>query len=335
MRRINHKARNVNGILLLDKPAGITSNAALQHAKRLLNARKAGHTGSLDPLATGLLPICFGEATKFSQFLLDADKSYWTLACLGVRTNTGDADGDVVATQPSQHITEAQITAQLALLQGTIDQIPPMYSALKYQGKPLYKLARAGISVTIKSRKVTIHKLQLLAFSETEIQLMITCSKGTYVRTLVEDLGNALGCGAHVKKLRRLSTGPYIKGKMHTLTTIEDIANQSWQNDTQLKEQLENKAAFKALDGLLLPPDTAVSTLNAVQCNVEQIKDLQQGKFVTLSEIPKVIGIVRVYGSGKIGANAVFIGLAELAENGVMRAKRLMQPNMVTGLMKS
>lgn len=335
MRRINHQVRHVNGILLLDKPAGVTSNAALQHLKRLFNARKAGHTGSLDPLATGLLPICFGEATKFSQFLLDADKSYWTLACLGVRTNTGDADGEVVATQPSQHITEAEIRAQLALLQGTIDQTPPMYSALKYQGKPLYKLARAGISVTIKSRRVTIYKLQLLAFSGTEIQLMITCSKGTYVRTLVEDLGNALGCGAHVKQLRRLSTGPYIKEQMHTLAAIEDIADQSWHNDSQLKTQLEKKAVFKALDRLLLPPDTAVSTLNAVQCTAKQVKALQQGKFVTLSESTALIGIVRVYGPEEIGANAVFIGLAELAENGVLRAKRLIQPNIVTDLMQS
>ncbi len=337
MRRANRQGRCLNGILLLDKPTGITSNAILQHLKRLFNARKAGHTGALDPLATGLLPICFGEATKFSQFLLDANKSYQALAYLGIRTNTSDADGEVMETKPWQHITEAKIRAELIPLTGTINQVPSIYSALKYQGQPLYKLARAGIKVPIRSRQVTVYKLKLLKFFGPEVSLEITCSKGTYVRSLVEDLGRALGCGAHVKQLRRLATGPYTTEQMHTLTAIEDIADQIGSIcGRHLEPQMQQRMLFNGLDQLLLPPDTAVSVLNAVQCTTHKVEALQQGKVITLDldHRPMEVGMVRVYGPGEIGADAAFIGLAELTQDGSLRAKRLMQTQLAADLGK-
>jgi tRNA pseudouridine55 synthase len=322
MNRVKHRGRCLNGILLIDKPAGMTSNYILQRLKRLFGARKAGHTGALDPCATGLLPICFGEATKFSQFLLDADKSYWALACLGVRTNTSDADGEVIETRPWEHITEALVRAKLEPFRGTINQVPSMYSALKYKGQRLYRLARAGIEVPVKSRRVTVYKLELLEFVGAEVRLTITCSKGTYVRSLVEDLGQSLGCGAHVKQLRRLAAGPYTMQQMHTLAAIEGIADQAQGLSVG---ELQQQAVFNSLDRLLLPPDTAVSVLNAVQCNSRQIEALQQGKVITLDDRPVGAGVVRVYGPGEIGEDAVFAGLADLAENATLHAKRLMQ----------
>jgi tRNA pseudouridine55 synthase len=187
----------VHGVLLLDKPVGLSSNDALIKAKRLLNAEKAGHTGTLDPFATGLLPLCFGEATKFAQDLLDADKTYETIVHLGVTTSTGDTEGEVIATRPVDVIPE-QIDAALAQFRGPIEQVPPMHSALKRDGKPLYEYARAGITLEREARRVTIHELTLLSWQSPYLRLSVTCSKGTYIRVLGEDIGAALGCGAHL-----------------------------------------------------------------------------------------------------------------------------------------
>ena len=202
------KLQDLDGILLLDKPLGLSSNQALQKVKHLFNARKAGHTGSLDPLATGLLPLCFGRATRLSRFLLEADKEYYVVAKLGIQTTTGDAEGEVVATRPVQ-VVEAQLQAALENFRGTFDQIPSMYSALKHQGQPLYKLARQGITIPREARKVTITHLEAQLNMDETVTLKVACSKGTYVRTLVEDLGEKLGCGAHVIELRRVSVAGF------------------------------------------------------------------------------------------------------------------------------
>jgi tRNA pseudouridine55 synthase len=194
--------RKVDGVLLLDKPAGLTSNAALQKAKRLYRAEKAGHTGTLDPFATGLLPLCLGEATKFSQFLLDADKVYLAEVRLGVRTSSGDLDGEVIATRPVE-VTEAALRQALESFRGEIEQVPPMHSALKHQGRPLYEYARQGIEIERKARRIVVHALTLEAFSGDNCTLRVHSGKGFYVRALADDLGQALGCGAHLVGLRR------------------------------------------------------------------------------------------------------------------------------------
>jgi len=204
------RGRSLDGILVLDKPSGVSSNRALQMAKRLYGAAKAGHTGSLDPLATGVLPLCFGEATKFSQFLLDADKAYESTFVLGVATATGDAEGEVQVTGDASAVTEADVAAALDTFRGEIEQVPSMYSALKHQGQPLYKLARQGKEVERKTRRVVIKQLDLRAFrggAQAQVDIYLECSKGTYVRSLAEDLGAVLACGAHVSRLRRTRAG--------------------------------------------------------------------------------------------------------------------------------
>ena len=219
MVQVKKVRRPVNGILVLDKPLGLTSNAALQKVRWLLNAEKAGHTGSLDPLATGVLPLCFGEATKFSQYLLDADKGYETLMQLGATTTTGDAEGDVLERRP---VTTGQkeLEAVLPQFRGPIQQIPPMYSALKKDGQPLYKLARAGEVVERAARSVTILRLELLACTTDKARLQVACSKGTYIRTLVEDIGQVLGCGAYVAELRRTQAGPFNLSQAVSLNSL-------------------------------------------------------------------------------------------------------------------
>ena len=208
---------------MVDKPAGISSNDVVQQAKRLFGAQKVGHTGSLDPLATGVLPLCFGEATKFSRYLLDANKTYWTRIRIGVSTETGDADGDVVEEVDASAITRTQVSDALDKFVGEIEQIPSMYSALKYQGQPLYELARQGIEVERAPREVTIYSAELLQFAEAYIELRVHCSKGTYIRSLAEDLGRALGCGGHVSALRRLAAGPYAEAQALTLERLREI----------------------------------------------------------------------------------------------------------------
>jgi tRNA pseudouridine55 synthase len=323
------KGRAISGILILDKPTGMTSNHALQRVKRMFGARKAGHTGALDPLATGLLPICLGEATKFSQFLLDSDKRYQTTGQLGVRTDSSDADGKVVETKPFEHITQAQVEAQLPQFRGLISQVPSMFSALKYKGQPLYKLARAGKTVEVKSRQVTIHNLELLGFENGQVRMDISCTKGTYIRSIVEDLGLALDCGAHVTQLRRLQAGPFVAEQMVSLEQLQVIIDEATQGQVVAEgEKLDLSPAFATLDGLLMPPDSAVLALNAVQLAPHQIEPLQQGKVIDFASDIAEFEVVRAYGSciANDGTESnTFIGLVEVQSQGRLKAKRLMQ----------
>jgi tRNA pseudouridine55 synthase len=218
--------RDISGILVLNKPKGISSNGALQTTKRLFFAAKAGHTGSLDPLATGVLPICFGEATKFSQFLLDSDKRYVATIRLGVRTTTGDAEGEIIERKTAAYVDKQSLLSTLDLFVGEISQIPSMYSALKYQGKPLYKLAREGKEVERKVRQIKIYNLELLDFRAgeyAEFDIDIRCSKGTYVRSLAEDIGEQLGCGAHVTALHRSASGPFLDEDAISIEALEQM----------------------------------------------------------------------------------------------------------------
>ena len=224
----------VNGVLLLDKPAGASSNHALQRVRRLFQAQKAGHTGTLDPMATGLLPVCFGEATKFSAHLLEADKVYRTRVELGVVTDTGDAEGSVVERHAVPRLTEADIAGVLTRFRGEIDQVPPMYSALKHQGRKLYELAREGKSIERAARRVTVYDARLLACGDEAFELEVRVSKGTYIRTLAEDIGRALGCGAHISALRRLATGPFEAAGMRDLESLEALHDQAEREATLL-----------------------------------------------------------------------------------------------------
>ncbi|MEA2120034.1 tRNA pseudouridine(55) synthase TruB [Halovibrio sp. HP20-50] len=217
----------VDGVLLLDKPKGVSSNHALQRVRRLFQAQKAGHTGTLDPMATGLLPICLGEATKFSSHLLEADKVYRTRVELGVITDTGDAEGSVMEQYEVPSLSVDDVEAVLTRFRGEIDQVPPMYSALKHQGKKLYELAREGKHVERAARRVSVYDARLLSFEGTAFELEVSCSKGTYIRTLAEDIGKALGCGAHISQLRRLKTGPFLADAMWTLEALEALADQA------------------------------------------------------------------------------------------------------------
>lgn len=307
------KGRRVDGVFLLNKPGGFSSNAVLQRVKRLYGAAKAGHTGALDPLATGMLPICLGEATKFSQFLLESDKRYRTTAKLGVRTNTSDADGEVVETRPvPAELSEAQIESLLQThFSGEIEQVPSAFSALKLNGQPLYKLARQGIEVEVKPRRVTIHEIKLLELRQDEIDLEVYCSKGTYIRSIVEDLGLLLGCGAHVAVLHRLDTGPYRSEMMMSLEQLQQLAQ-----PLQPDEPLECIQA--RLDQVLLPPWTAVQSLPAIELSEEQTRRLQCGQGCDQRFAER--GQVRIFTAG----TEHFVGVGEVDENGVMKPKRLM-----------
>ncbi len=303
MGRRRRKGRNVNGVLLFDKPLGETSNKALQQVKHLFQASKAGHTGSLDPLADGLLPICFGKATRISAFLLDADKHYWTRVRLGVKTSTADAEGEIVEERPVDGIDCAGVEAVLARFRGDIEQIPPMYSALKHEGQRLYKLAREGVEVERKPRPVTIHSLELTACELPEIELSIRCSKGTYVRTLAEDIGDALGCGAHVTALRRIGVGLYDESTA-PLITME-----------QLRQQAEE--GFAALDSLLLPLDSALMDWPEVRLNADMAYYLKMGQAVMVPKSP-AHGWVRLYDNKEN-----FMGVGEIDDDGKVAPRRL------------
>lgn len=296
------RLRPVNGILLLDKPCQITSNAALQIVKRLFGARKAGHTGSLDPLATGMLPICFGEATKFSQFLLEADKSYRVTAKLGVTTTTGDAEGEIVTERTVENFSQQRINEVLDSFKGEIQQVPSMYSALKHQGRPLYELARQGITIERAARPVTIYDLNLVSQTTDTLTLDITCSKGTYVRTLVEDIGSVLGCGAHVIALRRLTTSSFNEGEMISLAEIEKLAE---------------KGDFKLLDAHLLPTDAAVGDLPAVNISEAGSYYLLRGQPIILPRAP-ASGFVKLF----LSQNR-FLGIGEILSDGRIAPRRL------------
>lgn len=308
MSRRRLKGRPVNGILLLDKPLGISSNHALQRVKRAFNARKAGHTGALDPLATGMLPVCLGEATKFSQFLLDADKTYQVIAQLGVRTTTSDADGEVVSTRPV-NVTRAQLDEQLATFEGQTQQVPSMYSALKHEGQPLYKYARQGITVEREARPINVYELHCDDFDGEFVTLTLRCSKGTYVRTIIDDLGEKLGCGAHVTMLRRLQVAGYPVERMVTLEQLEDAITQAKQEEVALNTYL---------DPLLLPMDTAVMRLPEVNMPPITASYLQLGQAVQVSGAPAE-GTVRL----TVGAQAEFIGVGVIDDDGKVAPKRL------------
>ncbi len=299
------KGRPVDGILVLDKPQGISSNQALQVAKRLYGAAKAGHTGSLDPLATGVLPLCFGEATKFSRFLLDADKAYRSTFVLGVATASGDAEGEVIEERPAAHLTEADVLARLDMFRGEIDQVPSMYSAIKHNGQPLYKLARQGQEVERKSRRVTIHELELLAFrggERPEVDVAISCSKGTYVRSLAEDLGAALGCGAHVSALRRTQAGPFGESMLVSLETLE---------------ALKQNEALAEMDALLQPLDAALGQLPLVRVSEAGGFYIRQGQPVQVPNSP-CSGMVRMGLE-----NGEFLGVGEILDDGRVAPRRL------------
>ncbi|PSJ46130.1 tRNA pseudouridine(55) synthase TruB [Zobellella endophytica] len=309
-RQRRFRGREVDGILLLDKPAGITSNDALQQVKRIYAAAKAGHTGALDPLATGMLPICLGEATKFSQFLLEADKRYRVVAKLGERTDTSDADGEVVETRPVD-VSTGDLIEALDHFRGDIEQIPSMYSALKYQGKPLYQYAREGIEVPREARPITVFELKLLRFEGDEVELEIHASKGTYIRTIVDDLGERLGCGAHVILLRRLAVAGYPAQRMLTLEQLQCILDNC--KAQEISPRLE-------LDPLLLPMDTAVSTLPEVNLSELVAGYLLQGQAVQVSGAP-LNGFVRI----TVGPDSRFIGVGEIDDDGKVAPRRLVR----------
>lgn len=303
MAQVKRIRRQVHGVLVLDKPRGFSSNAALQKVRWLLNAEKAGHTGSLDPLATGVLPLCFGEATKFSQYLLDADKGYSTVAQLGVTTTTGDAEGEVLERR-AVAIDEAAIQAALPAFRGQIEQIPPMYSALKRDGQPLYKLARAGEVVEREPRSVTIARLELLALQEDRATLEVACSKGTYVRTLVEDLGALLGCGAHVAELRRTQAGPFGLAQAISLEELEAV---------------HAEGGAEALDRFLLPVDSGLEHWPLVQLTQHSAYYWLHGQPVRAANAPK-FGLMRVQDD-----QGRFIGIGEIDDEGQVAPRRLIR----------
>ena len=297
------KGRKVTGIILLDKPFGSTSNKALQQVKHLFHAQKAGHTGSLDPIATGLLPICMGEATKISQFLLDADKTYLATLKLGEKTNTGDAEGEIVQTRHVDCNISEQIERVLRQYAGSIEQIPPMHSAIKKNGVPLYKLAHQGIEIEREPRTVMIFDLQLVSFQGDELQIRVHCSKGTYIRTLADDIGEDLGCGAHISQLRREQVGPFGAQMMHTMDDLQRLAEQG----------------FGALDEVLLPIDQGLMQWPAVKLSGDAGFYIQQGQPVF---VPKVAdrGYVRLYLN-----DHEFLGVGEILDDGRVAPKRLMK----------
>lgn len=286
--------RKVDAVLLLDKPLGITSNTALQIARRLLNADKAGHTGTLDPLATGLLPLCFGEATKFASELLDADKAYEATLKLGQTTTTADAEGEVLQTRPVA-ITEAMLDTVLPRFLGEIDQVPPMYSALKRDGKPLYEYARAGVELERASRRVTIYKLELLEWCGDMLRIQVDCSKGTYIRTLAEDIGEALGCGAHLSALRRNRIGTLTLPGAVTVTELEQADNR---------------------DALLAPADALLAALPIAHLDTAASQRMLHGHSVTWPGMP--LQRYRVYAD-----DGRFIGLAQQGDTGLLLPRRL------------
>lgn len=306
-RRGRNRGRNISGVILLDKHLGCSSNHLLQQVKRLFNANKAGHTGALDPLATGMLPICLGESTKFSQFLLDADKTYEVTAHLGVRTTTCDADGEVVETLPV-NVTQERLLQVMEQFKGTTEQIPSIYSALKYEGKPYYYYARLGIDIPRKSRPITILLLELLDFDGVNAQMRVRCSKGTYIRSLVDDIGQALGCGAYVTKLHRTEVANYPSENMLSVEALE----QKLQGITDESEK------FALLDNHLLPVDAPVSNFPKYDLSPQGTRQLTHGQQVNVDSSHANLGIVRAYDL----ETARFLGLADIVGD-VLSAKRL------------
>ncbi|MES2581064.1 MAG: tRNA pseudouridine(55) synthase TruB [Pseudomonadota bacterium] len=295
--------RAINGVLLLDKPLGFSSNQALQKVKWLFSAAKAGHTGTLDPLATGLLPICLGEATKFAQYVTDADKTYFATIKLGATTTTGDAEGEVLTTAPV-NVTQLQLEAACKQFLGEISQMPPMYSALKHEGKALYEYAREGVNIERKTRLITIQSIVVNMFDGGDIaEITVSCSKGTYIRTLAEDIGAELGCGAHLIGLRRIETAGYLLSQAMTIEQLEALSQ-------------ENR------DALLLPVDSAIETLEKVVLNADAAHFIMQGQAVWLSGNThlSVGDDLRLYDE-----QGQFLGLGFLQDDGKIVPKRLIQ----------
>ncbi|MEW5837558.1 MAG: tRNA pseudouridine(55) synthase TruB [Pseudomonadota bacterium] len=296
--------RPLQGIVLLDKARGVSSNYALQQVKRLFKAEKAGHTGSLDPLATGLLPICFGKATRVSGLLLDADKSYSVCARLGQRTDSGDADGEVIEQRPVPPLTLGEIEQVVARFVGEIEQIPPMVSALKHEGKRLYELARQGVEVERKPRKVRFDWIKVDSFAGDELCLSMRCSKGTYVRSLVEDIGQQLGCGAHVITLRRTGVEPFFDAPMYTLASLQALAEQGQET----------------LDRVILPADSALPDYPALKLDADSAYYIRHGNPVFVPHAP-TSGWVKIY-----GADDLFLGMGEVLDDGRVAPRRLFAP---------
>ena len=302
MSKPRKRGRDIHGVFLLDKPQGMSSNDIMQKVKRIFQANKAGHTGALDPLATGMLPICLGEATKFSQFLLDADKRYLVTAKLGERTDTSDAEGQIVETR-DVNVKTPEILTALEQFRGNILQVPTMFSALKYNGKPLYEYARQGITVEREARPITIFELNFIEYNAPYLTLEVHCSKGTYIRTLVDDLGETLGCGAHVTMLRRTAVADYPTEKMLDWNALQALAEAQ---DLAL------------LDALLLPMDTAVAKLPALTLNESQTQGIGFGQRVKFDNPNRLQGQVRLFSHENR-----FLGVAVIDENNVIRPQRL------------
>ena len=302
MSKPRKRGRDIHGVFLLDKPQGMSSNDIMQKVKRIFQANKAGHTGALDPLATGMLPICLGEATKFSQFLLDADKRYLVTAKLGERTDTSDAEGQIVETR-DVNVKTPEILTALERFRGNILQVPTMFSALKYNGKPLYEYARQGITVEREARPITIFELNFIEYNAPYLTLEVHCSKGTYIRTLVDDLGEALGCGAHVTMLRRTAVADYPTEKMLDWHALQSLAEPQ---DLSL------------LDALLLPMDTAVAKLPALTLNESQTQGIGFGQRIKFDNPNRLQGQVRLFSHENC-----FLGVAVIDENNVIRPQRL------------
>ena len=298
------RGRRVDGFLVLDKPRGISSSAAVQTVKRLFGAQKVGHTGSLDPIATGVLPLCFGEATKFSQYLLASDKKYWARIKLGVTTDSGDADGEVREVKPVGPLAREDVEKALEHFRGQIDQIPSMFSAVKHNGQPLYKLARQGLEVERKSRTVTVYANELVALESDHLELQLHCSKGTYVRTIAEDLGEMLGCGAHVTALRRLAAGPFEESEVITL------------------EEIEAARETRSCDSFLKPIHSAVSMWPEVTLAENTCYYLRQGQPVIVPRAPSS-GWVRLAANVN-GGEPRFIGVGEILDDGRVAPRRLL-----------
>lgn len=292
----------IDGILLLDKPIDCTSNFILQRVKYLFQAKKAGHTGSLDPLATGMLPICFGEATKFSEFMLNADKCYEVTARLGVTTTTGDSKGEILTNSDFSGISKTTLQEVVNNFVGTIEQVPPMFSALKHNGQPLYKYARSGIDIDRKSRKVNIYSSELLSFDDLTFKLRVVCSKGTYIRTLIEDIGSKLGVGAHVIQLRRLYTSGFDTLKMYTFAELESITSDKHKN-------------------CLLPIDLSVQHLPRLEVEAQYVTDLYHGKTVHDIDLSFYSnGLYRLYNS----ESQYFIGIGKIVDAKYLQVQRLL-----------
>jgi len=300
-RQRQRRVRNINGIVVLDKANGLSSNAALQEVKRLYEANKAGHAGSLDPLATGVLPVCLGEATKVSQFLLDSDKRYRARIKLGIRTDTGDSEGLIIERNEGISVSRKAIERALTKFKGEVEQVPPMHSAIKMNGVPLYKLARKGIAVEREPRLVTLYQICLVEFVNSELELEISCSKGTYIRTIADDLGQELGCGAHVIELRRTQAGVF--------TEKDSISSE------ELALEKENRGLDK-IDQFLIPMDRAIQDLPEVNLPSITASHVKNGQAVLVRHLPKN-GLVRMY------EDEQFIGIGSIDDDGKVAPKRL------------